>query len=175
MSSALALCDVWNVSGASGELWSDATKICKSSDVGLLIEFSTYKAEVIGIILALHLLRHLDLKDYGLKMTQQITATIMLNNKGIIQTIQKGKTAKPEQYIFTNIIITTQKLIHDYKINRNTNLKLWIRWKAGHVGTKGNEQADQLAKEASKGNTSPDYRLPDILRNNVLPASISAR
>ena len=57
--------------------------------------------------------------------------------------------------------------------------KLIIRWTAGHVGIPGNEQADEQAKKAARGETSATHLLPLSLRSTAdtpatLPISKSA-
>ncbi|KAG2745196.1 hypothetical protein P692DRAFT_201672237, partial [Suillus brevipes Sb2] len=42
--------------------------------------------------------------------------------------------------------------------------KLIIRWTAGHVGIPGNEQADEQAKRAARGETSDTHLLPSSVR-----------
>ncbi|KAG2029191.1 hypothetical protein BDR03DRAFT_881577 [Suillus americanus] len=57
--------------------------------------------------------------------------------------------------------------------------KLTVRWSAGHIGTPGNEQADEQAKKAAQGETSDPHLLPASLRSPndtplTLPTSKSA-
>lgn len=57
--------------------------------------------------------------------------------------------------------------------HRNDNVKLKIRWTPGHVGIEGNEEADEAAKAASAGTSSPRTALPKPFRK-PLPTSKSA-
>ncbi|KAG2059502.1 hypothetical protein BDR06DRAFT_849963, partial [Suillus hirtellus] len=57
--------------------------------------------------------------------------------------------------------------------------KLVVRWSAGHIGIKGNKEADKEAKEAARGNSSDGHLLPKSLRKAdnspaTLPRSKSA-
>ncbi|KAG2336381.1 hypothetical protein BDR05DRAFT_832020, partial [Suillus weaverae] len=57
--------------------------------------------------------------------------------------------------------------------------KLIVRWSAGHIGIPGNEQADEQAKKAARGDTSHPHTLPTSLLSSTnspltLPASKSA-
>lgn len=57
----------------------------------------------------------------------------------------------------------------------NSNLNMTIKWIAGHRDVAGNERADELAKEAAEGTSSPDEDLPRELRSHkTLPHSKSA-
>ncbi|KAF8954627.1 hypothetical protein BDZ97DRAFT_1598392, partial [Flammula alnicola] len=51
--------------------------------------------------------------------------------------------------------------------------KMELRWISAHSEVEGNEKADELAKEAAQGESSPIEDLPSILRK-TLPASASA-
>ena len=56
-------------------------------------------------------------------------------------------------------------------INRQTSLSL--TWVAGHVGSVGNEAADELAKVATEFGSSDEDLLPDFLKG-TLPSSVAA-
>ncbi|KAF8960576.1 hypothetical protein BDZ97DRAFT_1638098, partial [Flammula alnicola] len=51
--------------------------------------------------------------------------------------------------------------------------KMELRWISGHSEVEGNEKADELAKEAAQGKSSPLEELPLLLRK-TLPVSASA-
>lgn len=53
------------------------------------------------------------------------------------------------------------------------NIKLNVRWVPGHMGIKGNEEADWLAKKAIEKGSSPTHWLPGVLCKG-LPGSIGA-
>ena len=52
-------------------------------------------------------------------------------------------------------------------------VKLTLRRTPGHEGIEGNERADEEAKRAAKGLSSPTSELPQVLRRR-LPASASS-
>ncbi|KAL1751442.1 hypothetical protein FB107DRAFT_192407, partial [Schizophyllum commune] len=53
--------------------------------------------------------------------------------------------------------------------------KLTARWAKSHIGIAGNERADEEAKKAAQGESSPDRLLPELLRSGTrLPYSTSA-
>ena len=52
---------------------------------------------------------------------------------------------------------------------------LTARWAKSHIGIAGNERADEEAKKAAQGESSPDRLLPELLRSGTrLPYSTSA-
>ena len=53
-------------------------------------------------------------------------------------------------------------------------MALFIRWTPGHCNIKGNEAADEAARKATEGDTTPEGELPKHLRG-TMPQSKSAR
>lgn len=60
--------------------------------------------------------------------------------------------------------------------NNHGDFDVTIHWVPGHSDIHGNEEADKQAKKAAEGrqNNSPRNQLPNFLRSNSLPLSISA-
>ena len=61
----------------------------------------------------------------------------------------------------------------DALMKRNRDVKITIRWSPGHEGIKGNEEADEVAKEAAAGTSNVGKTLPPFMRK-ALPLSKSA-
>ncbi|KAH8996798.1 hypothetical protein EDB92DRAFT_1762167, partial [Lactarius akahatsu] len=53
--------------------------------------------------------------------------------------------------------------------------RLTVRWTAGHVGIEGNEKADEEAKAAAEGKTSPASDLPRLLKKPLTDQQIGSQ
>ena len=122
--------------------------------IGTLDKYNTYKAKILGAILALWIL-HISPETLG-KM-----ASLYTDNQSIIDTFLSHKSA-PGQYLINNLRTAVN----------TTMCKLEIKWISGHSKVKGNEAVDKLAKEAALGRLGTMADLPHILRN-PLPISVS--
>ena len=161
--------------------------------LGSETEHTVYKAEVIAVILALHMLTTLKRK---LKKV-----TIGTDNQAVLMGL-RNQRSKPGHYLLDKI----HDMMEDFQVmqkrNRGgrvegykkgvgrTRLKDgsmgWIEWRLkvkckvkyvwtpGHEDIDGNERADEAAKAAASGPSSKPKELPVFLRRKPLPVSISA-
>ncbi|KAL1746881.1 hypothetical protein HDZ31DRAFT_61821 [Schizophyllum fasciatum] len=129
--------------------------------LGSLSRYGTYEAELVGKLLAVHLLRN-EAGAIGAR-----SRTVVLDNTSAL-TAAERRSAKSGQHLVEQLVDDMQKL-------HGSSPKLVARWAKSHIGIHGNELADEEAKRAAEGESSPDHLLPDILRTSArLPYSISA-
>lgn len=117
-----------------------------------------YEGELTGILLAIHLLR----KAGGWQ-----TAEIALDSQAAIGALNLTKPAG-SHYMVDEIHRQLKAARHAHPA-----AKLTTRWIPDHMEIEGNEQTDDEAKKAARGDASPPSALPTLLRN-PLPASTSA-
>jgi ribonuclease HI len=123
--------------------------------LGKLTEHTTYEAEVAGAILATWLL-------CSIPGHAHLSVIIYTDNQALIRSLPKC-TSGPGHYL-TNTLRTA--------INTSSK-SLQINWISGHSKVQGNERADELAKLAAQGQSSPATDLPPLLRHR-LPLSAAA-
>ena len=116
---------------------------------------------------------------------------IGLNNQGVIRTLNNQKP-KPSHYLLDHILMAFENLhMKQDKLMNASNFRkarchgnqliartkgvvnLRVQWILGHKDFTLNEKADELAKQAAKGESSPGLDLPKVLRQS-LPLSLSA-
>ena len=143
--------------------------------LGMPEEHTVYKAELIRIILTIHLL---------FKFTYQITrkTIIRLDNQAAIQALT-NQSAKPSHYLLNQIHSAAEKLhdkqdklqnasdFHKAKQNGLTLtakmkgvLNLRVSWVPGHKDFTLNEKADEHTKRAARGNPTSGNLLPKLLK-----------
>jgi ribonuclease HI len=132
---------------------------------------TVYEGELVGIILALHLLTFIQSRRQKVKINLD-------NQAAIISTL--GNRSQPAHYLLDAIndsIDLLQKAernrLEDGRAVGTTPISLTFNWVPGHQGIPGNEEADTKAKEAASGTSSDDKDLPKLLRS-PLPISASA-
>ena len=123
--------------------------------IGTPDKHNTYEAEILGPILVLWIL-------YNSPETLGKMVSLYTDNQSIIDALSSHKLA-PGQYLINNLRTAANA----------TMCKLEIKWISDHSKVKGNEAADNLAKEAALGRLSALANLPHILRNPLL-FSVSA-
>jgi len=150
--------------GAAASLYIDFNHIATLRyHLGNDTEHTVFKAEAVGLILAMQLLLS--------RNEVTFPATIFADNQAVIRS-GAHPTAKPGHYLlfrFRNLV----RHLHERKDLDHTSINL--NWIAGHADIKGNELADREAKLAALRSdmASPRRELPKSLRK-CLPLSISA-
>lgn len=122
---------------------------------------TVYEAEIVATVLAMELLRR------TLLCTQQ--ASIGLDNTAAIQASQL-RSPGAGRYL-TDMF---HAAVRNLKAAR-PQLQLTLRWVPGHTDIPGNEAADEAAKQAARGHSSPTRHLPKSLRKTLPLSTTRAR
>ena len=123
--------------------------------LGPLASHSTYEGEAVGGLLGCYLIQNTPGMNFK-------TVSLYINNQAIIKASVRPK-ASSGQYL-------VQALTN---MANNLSAKVTLWWISSHSEVKGNEHADELAKEAALGRVSSRADLPPLLRKK-LPTSASA-
>ena len=126
--------------------------------LGSSTRHSVYEAEIVGLILAAHLL--FSLLSYHL-------ASCAADNTACLLAI-RNRRPHPAHYLVDELLRNL-----DAVKRRHPGAKLTLRWIPGHRDLEGNERADQEAKRAARAESSPPDSLPRYLTRCPLPASLS--
>ena len=119
-------------------------------------EHTVHEAELIGILLALHMIlteRH-----------RNCTIAIGTDNQAALEAFNSNLRG-PAQHVAREALRLGNAL---KKRTRGKRYALTLRWSAGHAGIPGNELADKEAKRAATGTTSDKKLLPTYLRRPLL-------
>ena len=119
--------------------------------LGTESEHTVPEAELVGILLALHLI-HSEKKNASF--------AIGADNQASLEAFQTN-LRNPAHNIAREILRQGNML---QKNTHGKNFSLTLRWTAGHVGIPGNELADMEAKRAAGGLSSEQKSLPRFLR-----------
>jgi len=117
-----------------------------------------FEVELTGVLLTIHMLH---------RLPQVKSALILLNNQATITTLTNN-SRQSGQHILDAIHMHLKSLHWTHRW-----LKIHVEWVPGHTNVAGNESADELAKKAAEGISSPCQHLPPFLQN-ALPTSIIA-
>lgn len=158
--------------------------------LGASEDHMVYEAEIVGVMLAFHLLTELATTTvFG-----NLPLLIGLDNQATIQALGNQR-AHPGAYLLDQVhglaerTQSRQDTLRKARTRRNKGQReenvrkartrgvcdVEIRWVPGHEGFAPNEKADKEAKKAAQKHTSRKERLPTYLRCGPLPASIAAR
>ena len=110
---------------------------------------TVFKSELVGILLALQLLR---------RYPSARTALTALDNQAAIVALT-NRPSQPGQYLVNTI--------HDqlHALRRSQpHMQVHVEWTPGHAKIRGNKRADTLTHAAAEGARLPLNDLPRILR-----------
>jgi ribonuclease HI len=129
-------------------------------------EHTVHEAELVGILLRLHILNS--------RKSKKVMAAIRVDNQAAIKAFTLD-LRNPGHHLMREALRIASKISKERKKSSKINYTLTIRWTAGQEGIKGNELADREAKEAAKGHTSDTKLLPHYLRKPVLTNSSTVK
>ena len=179
-------CDGSGYKGSTAVLYK-GDRVVKSLlyHIGPTTKHTVFETELIGLLLAFHLL---SLLMYKLSSS---TVVIGLDNQAAIKALRNQET-KPAHYLLDQIHTAAEclqvkqdriirKLEFQHAKHNNRPLKartrgvfdLNIHWVPSHNDFKPNKKADEVAKWAALGKSSPSQSLPAFLRKPV-PLSVAA-
>jgi ribonuclease HI len=124
-------------------------------------EHTVYEGEIVGIILASHLL-----KECKEARRSSNDISISLDNQSSITALTNQET-KPSH----DLLDAAHKAIQSTTSKLQRSIP--FVWVPGHMGSRGNEDADELAKQAALGTSTDGDKLPGILRKPIA-VSVSA-
>ncbi|QRV90420.1 Reverse transcriptase from transposon X-element protein [Ceratobasidium sp. AG-Ba] len=119
-----------------------------------------YEAELVGAMLALHLLA--SERDVG-------SAWIGIDNQAVLHTM-RSPVINAAPHLVLALADLTKSLTRSHP-----GLAVTTTWVPAHVGVPGNELADVAAKEAARGLSSDAHDLPAYLRNEIAASPAAAK
>lgn len=150
--------------GASAVLYEDGVrKKTLKYLLGTEREHTVYEGEVIGALMGVHLASISGLAEDG-----DTPVSISLDNKSMITSLDNQRS-RPSQTLLDWVHDAIEELDEDIAKN------LELTWVPGHRDSRGNEAADEAAKEAAEGETSEKKMLPkELQKRGGIPVSLSA-
>jgi ribonuclease HI len=118
-------------------------------------QHTVYEAELVGILLGLHLIKT--------ERRCRVECVLGADNQAAIHALHSELT-NPGQYLAAECLRTIAQIRRTRKSHK---FKLTVRWMAGHSGIKGNEKVDKEAKRAAEGHASDKANLPSFLRKQL--------
>ncbi len=140
-----------------GNVGAAAVMMCKGKKIrslryrlGMDDEHTVFEAEVVGILLGLHLIKS--------KARSKTSVTLGVDNQAILKVL-KSKLNKAGHYLAAEII----KLAATIQKKKGKGFTLTLNWTAGHVRIEGNKEVDKEVKKAADGDTTSEGMLPTSL------------
>jgi ribonuclease HI len=127
--------------------------------LGSLQERTVFEAEITGVILAIKLI---------LDEPRVTHATILLDNQAALASVTDPRPKAGQQFLRIFHKLFRQLL------RKRRSFRLRMVWVPGHEGVEGNEEADELAKDASSEEFPLHPQLPFPDTWSALPSSVSA-
>ncbi|QRV84548.1 Reverse transcriptase from transposon X-element protein [Ceratobasidium sp. AG-Ba] len=119
-----------------------------------------YEAELVGAMLALHLLAN----ERGVD-----SAWVGIDNQAVLHTLRS-----PIVNAAPHLVLAIADLAK-HLTRSHPGLSVTTTWVPAHVGVPGNELADVAAKEAARGLSSDAQDLPRYLRNEITASPAAAK
>ena len=118
-------------------------------------EHTVHEVEIVGTVLALHLIKSEKNKNqsYSIGIDNQVAI------KAYLMPIRK-----PAHYLAREVLQLGYKLLNRSRGRSRKIFLLMLRWTAGHMGIPGNELVDKEAKKAAESLSSDKKYLPTLLR-----------
>jgi len=113
---------------------------------------TVHKAELVGILLALHLI--------ATEKRNNLPSLIAVDNQATLKAYDSDMR-RPGHNVAREFLSLAKRM---QKCRSKRKFKLTLRWSAGHCGIEGNEKADREAKRAACGSSLTAKLLPTFLR-----------
>lgn len=124
-------------------------------------KYSIWDAEAAGIILALSLVRRTDRISHP-------TVSLYSDSQALINSVS-AQRARPGYHLVSAITKTALTML-GRTVGLDQPSKIKLCWIAAHKDVKGNEKADEEAKKAANGDSSPRLHLPTHLMSPLPPS-----
>jgi ribonuclease HI len=116
--------------------------------LGSTEQHTVYEAELIGMIMGLHLIKT--------EPRSKVKCSLSVDNQAALVAI-KSEMNKLGQHLTADILQIAKQLIEQ---KGNSRFSLTFRWSVGHIGITGNKDVDKHAKAAADGESSDKKALP---------------
>jgi ribonuclease HI len=124
---------------------------------------TVHEAELVGMILALHLIK--------MEKRNATSCSIAVDNQAALKAFASNMRS-PGHHLACEFLLLAN---HMLKRSNKCKYELTLRWMAGHCGIPGNEKADREAKLVASRTTSDAKTLPLYLRKPLLTNPAAAK
>jgi len=128
-------------------------------------EHTVHEAELVGLLLAMHLI--------GMERQGATPSVITIDNQAALRAFNL-ELRKPGHHLAQEVLSLATRI---QKHRSNDKYSLMLRWTAGHIGIAGNKKADSKAKKSVAGLSSDKELLPPYLRKPLLinPSAVKCK